>query len=180
MDLLGTSEQASNGLLTVTLTLNNAPTAAEAISCSAQSGTTGGLWGAEFWSSSAAGSDNFYLAYRDNPPDGTPRGEAGRVDHLNATITSADFDPTQAATVGGTCFTSSGSPTSKQPCTVTLTTSLNTLGVKPGAGLYSITGLSTYQLGTATPAPFTNLNLGNNEQADAATAFDDNGTGTTP
>jgi hypothetical protein len=27
---------------------------------------------------------------------------------------------------------------------------------------------------------FTNLNLANNEEADAATAFDDNGTGTTP
>jgi hypothetical protein len=179
IDLLGTSEQASNGLLTVTLTLNNAPTAAEATSCSALSGTTGGVWGAEFWSSSSAGSDNFYLAYRDNPPDGTPRGEAGRVDHLNATVTSADFDPSQPATVGGTCFTSGGSPTNKSPCTVILTTSLSPLGVKPGAGLYSITGLSTYQFGTVTPAPFTNLNLGNNEQADAATAFDDNGTGTT-
>jgi hypothetical protein len=39
--------------------------------------------------------------------------------------------------------------------------------------------VNTFQLGTATPAPFTNLNLANNEQADAATAFDDNGTGTT-
>jgi hypothetical protein len=35
------------------------------------------------------------------------------------------------------------------------------------------------QFGSATPAPVTNLNLGNNEQADAATAFDDNGTGKT-
>jgi hypothetical protein len=179
MDLLGTSEQASNGLLTVTLKLNNAPTAAEATSCSALSGTTGGVWGAEFWSSSSAGSDNFYIAYRDNPPDGTARGEAGRVDHLNATVTSADFDPTQAATVGGTCFNAGGAPSNRTPCTVILTTSLSALGVKPGAGIYSITGLATYQFGSATPAPFTNLNLGNNEQADAATAFDDNGTGKT-
>jgi hypothetical protein len=42
---------------------------------------------------------------------------------------------------------------------------LTSLGIKPGAGLYSITGLSTYQLGTANPVPFTNLNLANNEQA---------------
>ena len=69
------------------------------------------------------------------------------------------------------------SPTNKTPCTVILTTSLSTLGVKPGAGIYSITGLSTYQFGTATPAPFTNLNLGNNEQADAATTRKYGGTG---
>jgi hypothetical protein len=181
MDLLGTSEQQSNGVLTVTLTLNNAPTHDEAIACSGQSGTaTGGVWGAEFWAaSSQGGSDNFYIAYRDNPPDGTPRAEAGHVDHVNVNVTSLDFHPTQAATFGGTCFNSGGAPTNRTPCTVILTTSLTTLGIKSGAGLYSITGLTTYQLGSAQPAPFTNLNLGNNEQADAATAFDDNGTGTT-
>jgi len=73
----------------------------------------------------------------------------------------------------------SASAASTNLCTVILTTSLSSLGVKPGAGIYSITGLSSFQFGSATPAPFTNLNLGNNEQADAATAFDDNGTGTT-
>ena len=73
----------------------------------------------------------------------------------------------------------SASAASTNLCTVMLTTSLSSLGVKPGAGIYSITGLSSFQFGSATPAPFTNLNLGNNEQADAATAFDDNGTGTT-
>ena len=62
---------------------------------------------------------------------------------------------------------------------VTQLTSLSSLGVKPGTGIYSITGLSSFQFGSATPAPFTDLNLGDNEQADAATAFDDNGTGTT-
>lgn len=139
--------------MTVTLTLNNAPTAAEAISCSAESGTTGGVWGAEFWSSSSAGSDNFVPRYRNNSPDGTPRGEAGRVDHLNATVTSADFDPTQPATVGGTPFSGGGSPTNKSPCTVILTTSLGTLGVKPAAGLYSITGLSTYPFGSSSDHP---------------------------
>jgi hypothetical protein len=64
---------------------------------------------------------------------------------------------------------------------VILTPSLNSLGVKPGAGLYSITGLSVYVSGEQTqPVPFTNLDLANNEEADAATAFADNGTGTTP
>lgn len=48
-----------------------------------------------------------------------------------------------------------------------------------GAGLYDITGLSTYYAGTALTPPLTNLKAGNSEQADAATAFDDNGTGTT-
>lgn len=180
MDVLGTSEKQTNGLLTVTLTLNDAPTAAEAQACSLESGTSGGVWGAEFWAaSSQGGSNNFYIAYRDNPPDGTPRGEAGRVDHVNATVTSLDFDPTQAATFGGTCFNAGGAPSNRTPCTVILTTSLTSLGIKAGAGLYSITGLSTYQLGTAQPVPFTNLNLANNEQADAATGFEDNGTGTT-
>jgi hypothetical protein len=61
------------------------------------------------------------------------------------------------------------------------TASLSSLGVKPGAGLYSITGLSVYVSGEQTQLVlFTNLNLANNEEADAATAFDDNGTRTTP
>lgn len=177
MDLLGTSEQASNGTLTLTLTLNNAPTAAEAINCSASGGTTGGLWGAEFWAASNQGGDDFYVAYRDNPPDGGPSAEAGHVNHLNAAVTSFDFGPTQPATFGGTCF-NGGAPTLTTPCTVVLTTSLTTLGIKPGAGLYSVTGLSVYYFGTRT-GTFTNLNLANNEEADAATAFDDSGTGTT-
>ena len=57
-----------------------------------------------------------------------------------------------------------------------LTTSLSSLGVKPGAGIYSITGLSTYLAGTNSVLRFEGEN---SEQADAATAFDDNGTGTT-
>jgi len=148
------------------------------VSCGAAA--SGGLWGAEFWASSSDGGHNFYLAYRDNPPDGTARAEAGFVDHVDASLTSLDFDPQEPATVGGTCF-NAGQPTKKTPCTVILTASLSSLGVKPGAGLYSFTGLSVYVSGQQTqPVPFTNLNLANNEQADAATAFDDNGTGTTP
>jgi hypothetical protein len=179
MDLLGTSEQQSSGMLTVTLTLNSAPTSAKAITCSPQT-ATGGLWGAEFWASSSQGSDNFYLAYRDNPPDApaSPAVEAGRVNHLNALVTSLDFGSTQGGTLGGTCLSAPGVPTTAAPCTLSLTTSLSTLGIKPGAGLYSITGLSVYYFGKA-KGTFTNLNLANNEEADAATAFDDNGTGTT-
>ncbi len=48
------------------------------------------------------------------------------------------------------------------------------LGIKPGAGLYSITGLSTYFAGSGI-FPF----LGNSEQADVAVAFDYLGTGIT-
>jgi len=179
MDILGTREQQSNGILTVTLTLNSAPTSAKAITCSPQS-ATGGLWGAEFWASSSQGSDNFYLAYRDNPPEApaSPAVEAGRVNHLNALVTSLDFGSAQNGTLGGTCLSAPGVPTTTAPCTLILTTSLSSLGIKPGTGLYSITGLSVYYFGKA-KGTFTNLNLANNEEADAATAFDDNGTGTT-
>jgi hypothetical protein len=60
-----------------------------------------------------------------------------------------------------------------------LTTSLSALGIKAGAGLYSITGLSLFVFGTE-HSTFTSLNLANTEHADAAAAFDDNGTGQTP
>lgn len=178
MDLRGTSEQATSSTLTVTLTLNNAPTAAEAQGCSADSATTGGMWGAEFWASSTEGGNNYYVAYRDNPPDGSPRVEAGAYDNINATLTSPDFEPRQSGTLGGTCFTSAGPPTTRSPCTLILTTSLTTLGIKPGAGLYSVTGESLYVSGKV-GTPFPNLNIANTEFADAAAAFDDNGTGTT-
>jgi hypothetical protein len=66
------------------------------------------------------------------------------------------------------------------PCTVTLTTSASGLGIKPGAGMYSITGLSTFFGGSdqTTPVAF-RLELGNSEQSDATAPFDVNGTGTT-
>src|SRR5207245_4105665 len=75
MDLLGASSSRSDNLLTVTLTLNSAPTFTKAIACGA-SGVTGGIWGAEFWAAAsgddggADGGNTFYLAYRDSPPDG--------------------------------------------------------------------------------------------------------------
>jgi len=91
MDVLATSEKQSGGILTVTLTLNNAPTAMEATTCSPEGGTTGGIWGTEFWSStSQGGSENFYVAYRDNPPDGVPGGEAGRASAACSTPIEAD------------------------------------------------------------------------------------------
>src|SRR5439155_17106361 len=83
MDLLGASSSRTNVLLTVTLTLNSAPSATKAILC-ATAGATGGLWGAEFWAASSEGGtdggNTFYVAYRDNPLDGSPRVEAGVVD----------------------------------------------------------------------------------------------------
>src|SRR5204863_6786890 len=46
MDVLGAGAQGTGSLLTVSLTLNAAPTAADAIACGA-GGAGGGLWGAE-------------------------------------------------------------------------------------------------------------------------------------
>ena len=141
---------------------------------------TGGVWGAEFWAASdgnpAGYGESYYVAYRDNPPDGAPRGEAGRMDFTNATVTSLEYDPSQAATVGGTCV---ATPPPAGPCTLTLTTTASTLGIKPGTGMYSITGLATFYGGTLANPPFFRVALGNSEQSDAATPFDITGTGTT-
>src|SRR5207245_10852856 len=90
MDLLGANSSRTNDLLTITLTLNAAPSSAKAIACGTGD-VTGGIWGAEFWAAAsgadggADGGNTFYLAYRDNPPDGTPAVEAGRVDATNLT-----------------------------------------------------------------------------------------------
>ena len=62
---------------------------------------------------------------------------------------------------------------------MTITAAESALGIKPGAGIYSITGLSLYFFGTDQKPPLLRAELGNSEQADAATPFDDNGTGTT-
>jgi hypothetical protein len=179
MDLLGASADRSGDLITVSLTLNGAPTAAKATACATPTAVTGGLWGAEFWAASASGDpsrsgDDFYVAYRDNVLDGPPRVEAGVFLNLNPTLTALEFAPRTTGTLGGSCFTPSGTPTALVPCTVTMTFSASALGIKPGAGLYSITGLSTHFLGTGV-FPF----LGNSEHADAAVAFDYLGTGST-
>lgn len=65
------------------------------------------------------------------------------------------------------------------PRTLVLTAPLAGLGIKPGAGMYSISGFSTYYFGSATAVPDTTVRLGNSNLADAATPFDNNGTGTT-
>jgi hypothetical protein len=185
MDVLGTSLSRSGELITVSMTLNATPDFAKAVTCApAGVGATGGLWGVEFWAARQPASDgtpraeNFYVAYRDNPPDGPPRVEAGHMDNVNATITSLEFNPTTAgtpATPGGTCFNTR--PPS--PCTITMTVNATSLGVKSGAGLYSITGLSVFEAGTAQTPVLLRVELGNSEQADAATPFDVNGTGST-
>lgn len=180
MDVLGAAATRTDDRITISLTLNSPPTSAKAIACGGAP-VTGGVWGAEFWSASDGNPDgygeSYYIAYRDNPPPDGPAGEAGMMNNLNPTITSLEYDPKQAATVGGTCF---GTPPPTGTCTLTLTTTASTLGIKPGAGMYSITGLSTFFGGSnqTTPVAF-RLALGNSEQSDAAAPFDVNGTGTT-
>lgn len=178
MDVLGTSADRQSDTITIGLTLNSVPTAAKAIACSTTPlpglPATGGVWGAEFWAATSdGGSNQFYIAYRDNPPDGAPRVEAGPVDNTNVAVTSLEFHPVVDGTLGGDC-----TPTTA-PCTITLTVKGSELGIKPGAGLYSITGLSTYFSGSAERDPATRVENGNSEQGDAATAFDISGTGTT-
>ena len=180
MDLLGASSSRTNVLLTVTLTLNSAPSATKAILC-ATAGATGGLWGAEFWAASSEGGtdggNTFYVAYRDNPPDGSPRVEAGVVDNLNLNITSLEFRPTDMgtpATPGGTCFSS----LPPEPCTLTISVRLSDLGISSGNGLYGLTGLSTYFFGSTERPPLLRVEGGNSELADATAPIHYNGSGT--
>ena len=182
MDILGVSANRNGDLITISLTLDSAPSSAKAIACSNAPGlVTGGIWSAEFWAASDGNpegyGESYYIGYRDNPPNGAPVGEAGRIDNVNPTITSLEYHRTQAAAVTGTCF---ATPAPTGPCTVTLTTSASTLGIKSGTGMYSITGLSTFFGGSdqTTPVLF-RLEEGNSEQADAAAPFDITGTGTT-
>jgi len=183
MDLRGTSASRSGDVITVSLTLDSAPTAAKAMACSNAPGVvTGGIWSVEFWAASEGNEEgygeSFYIGYRDNPPNApdNPQGEAGMINNVNPTITSLEYNPTRPATFGGTCF----APVPPSPCTVTLTTSASGLGIKPGAGMYSITGLSTFFGGKDQQTPvLLRLEEGNSEQSDAAAPFDVNGTGTT-
>jgi hypothetical protein len=171
MDLLGVSEKSSNGLMTISLTLNGPPTPANAQACSRAAGVESGLWGAEFWAASSTypPGDNFYVAF-----NGTEF-EAGRVEAIHATLTQNEFEKVENAS--GSLPTNCVANT---PCTITMTASLTGLGIKPGAGLYSITGLSLYDFGAAglsREIPFTPIAAGETQQADVATPFDDNGTG---
>jgi len=185
MDLVGstaTTASRSGDLLTISLTLNSAPSAANAMACSGNT-ATGGRWGAEFWAAAGPvdggteGGNHFYVAYRDNPGEGPPGVEAGYIDSVNITSTTLEFHPKIGVigTLGGTCVTS---PTSS-PCTLTMTINLSSLSITPGNGLYSITGLSTYFFGNAQQAPaLVRLEGGNSEQADATVALHYLGSGT--
>jgi len=100
------------------------------------------------------------------------------MDNTNAAVTSLEFNPTTAGTPaapGGTCFATRP----KLPCTITMTVSATSLGMKSGAGMFSISGLSVFEAGTATTPVVLRVELGNSEQADAAAPFDINGTGST-
>jgi hypothetical protein len=180
MDVLATSVDRRDDEITVNLTLNGAPTSANAIACGGAA-TTGGLWGAEFWAASdpatTGPSNRFYIAYRDNPPDGGPRVEGGTMDHVNVTVTSLDFNSrTTEGTLGGDCLPPGGPPGT---CTLSITVDASSLGITPGNGLYNITGLSAYLFGNLEdPVPATRLVLGNSEQADAAAPFHFLGSGT--
>jgi len=103
--------------------------------------------------------------------------EGGTVDNSNITLTSLEFLPRTNGTLGGNCFPTDGSQP-PAPCTISMTVSASSLGITPGNGLYSITGLSAYFFGATDRAPGTRLILGNSEQADATAAFHYLGSGT--
>ena len=182
MDLLGASSSRTNDLLTITLTLNAAPSSAKAMACGTGD-VTGGIWGAEFWAAASGadggvdGGNTFYLAYRDNPPDGTPAVEAGRVDDTNITVTSLEFDKTDPGTPAAASGTCISSPTSS-PCTLTMSVRLSDLGISPGNGLYGLTGLSCYFFGTGDKPPLLRVEGGNSELADATAPIHYLGSGT--
>jgi hypothetical protein len=181
MDLLGANSSRTSDLLTVTLTLNSAPSSTKAITCGTD-GVTGGIWGAEFWAAAsgddggAEGANTFYLAYRDAPP-ATPAVEAGRMDDVNLTVTSTEFHKTDSGTPttpGGTCFSS----TPPSPCTLTISVRLSDLGISSGNGLYGLTGLSNYFFGTDVKPPLLRVEGGNSELADATAPIHYLGSGT--
>jgi hypothetical protein len=174
MDVLKAATSRSGDLLMLSLTLNAPPTMTAAVGCGAAA--SGGLWGAEFWASDKP-NDNYYVGYRANI-DGTGV-EAGRMAAISPTETSNEFQKVEAGT-GGTCVPlTTPPPSAPTACTLTMTVSLSGLGIKPGAGLYSVTGLSVYLFGSSSNIPGTRASFGISNQADATAALDDNGTGTT-
>ena len=180
MDLLAASSSRSGDSLTVTLTLNSAPSAAKAVACG-KAPVTGGIWGAEFWAASTTfggteGGNTFYMAYRDAPPD-APAVEAGTVDDANLLVTSLELHKHVSGTPaapGGTCF--SASPPS--PCTLVMSVRLSDLGISSGNGLYGLTGLSLYFFGTTNKPPLLRVEGGNSEFADATAPIHYSGSGT--
>ena len=178
MDVLKTTAERKDDKITITMTLNSAPTREKAIACGVEA-SSGGIWGAEFWAAATginAPAENFYIAYRDDLANGQ-RVEGGTVDGINIAFTSSEFRPrTTTGTLSGDCFPDVGPPASGT-CTIAMTVPASSLGITPGNGLYNITGLSAYYFG-GPRAPFTNLILGNSEQADATAALHFLGSGT--
>jgi hypothetical protein len=170
----------ANGQITVTLTLNGAPTRAKATVCGREV-STGGLWAAEFWApqqppdGGADQSNTFYIAYRDDA-NGTGV-EGGVMDNVNATVTSLEFRPVTTGTLGGTCFPASGPPATGT-CTISMAVPSAALGIPSGGALNNTTGLSVYSFGENERLPATRVILGNSEQADATAALFVSGTGT--
>lgn len=186
MDILTTSASRSDDKITITMTLDGPPTAANATVCGKVT-SDGGIWGAEFWAASnptaappanTGPSNRFYIAYRDDAVSGQ-RVEGGTVDSVNATITALEYTPRAPGTLGGTCLPAGGPP-AIGTCTITMTVSSSGLGITPGNGLYNITGLTLYFFGDANrpPGGLVRLILGNSEQADATAALHYLGSGT--
>jgi hypothetical protein len=173
MDLLKMVISRNDNELSAALTLNGPPTIVNAKACSGDVATTGGIWGAEFWarisstpqtgarSNSYYTGDNFYLAYRDNPPDGPSAGEAGRVNSRNTFNTTNEFHREASARATYTCTPPAG------PCTLLISADLDDLGIQHCANLDSLTGLATYQAGSGMRITGTRVIPGYSEQADA-------------
>jgi hypothetical protein len=180
MDLTRMTMDRQDDRITASLTLNGAPTSGKAVACGGAA-TTGGLWGVEFWAAAdpatTGPSNRFYIAYRDNPPDGGPRVEGGTMDQTNVAVTSLEFHSRTTGTRGGSCFPSGGPATGT--CTITLMVPASGLGISPGNALNNVTGLSVYLFGQfGTPIPATRVILGNSEQADATAPMHFLGSGT--
>jgi hypothetical protein len=196
MDILGMTVSragTTTGDLTVRLTVNGPPTAANAMACSSLPGLyEKGIWAAEFWAPFSAGvqcpgdgpdcysGDNFYMARRDPPAVGLPAstpsttgdGEAGRVNDFNNFLTSTELHPEIQARETVTPASCLVSGSTDRVCTITITANFSTLGVANCANLDSVTGLSLYYSGTEQEIPLTRVQIqGNSEQADATAAL---------
>jgi hypothetical protein len=186
MDILKTAPARQDDKITITMTLDSAPTALNATTCAGVA-SDGGLWGAEFWAVSTGDtgpSNQFYIAYRDDANG--QRVEGGTVDNMNVLGTSFEFNPRIEGTLSGNCITTAPGggppfvPTANAPCTIAMTVPASSLGITPGNGLYSITGLSLYAFGDddRPPGEPTRRILGNTEQGDATAALHYLGSGT--
>jgi hypothetical protein len=178
VDLLGMQVFHTGGTVTVKLTVNEPPTAANAAACSGPTpGYLTGIWGAVFWapvsstprcSGECYTGDSFYLARRDAP--GGTTAEAGRVQDLNQFVTSLELRPEFAATSSVSC---AGPATG--PCTITLSadfsSTANPQPIPACANLDSVTGVALYYAGSTVRDPATRIQNGNSEQGDVTPAL---------